>query len=138
MRNRFRNVSFLSDGFYDNYIPFMPKNQVFSVIFRLLIFELSSVRPPFFENEFAFFLYTLVKMSTDLSILTIQAACFQKKFLFFRKKCLQFWKTRRIMKSRKRFRTFRIHQIQQTGGWKHGRNNQRAVRSMRPVRLDRQ
>ena len=42
MRNRFRNVSFLSDGFYDNYIPFMPKNQVFSVIFRLLIFELPS------------------------------------------------------------------------------------------------
>ena len=51
MRNRFRNVSFLSDGFYDNYIPFMPKNQVFSVIFRLLIFELPSARPPFFENE---------------------------------------------------------------------------------------
>ena len=56
MRNRFRNVSFLSDGFYDNYIPFMPKNQVFSVIFRLLIFELPSARPPFFENEFACFL----------------------------------------------------------------------------------
>jgi len=35
----------------------MPKNQVFSVIFRLLIFEPPSARPPFFENEFAFFLY---------------------------------------------------------------------------------
>ena len=35
----------------------MPKNQVFSVIFRLLIFELPSARPLFLENEFAFFLY---------------------------------------------------------------------------------
>ena len=51
MRNRFRNVSFLSDGFYDNYIPFMPKNQVFSVIFRLLIFELPSARPPFLKTN---------------------------------------------------------------------------------------
>ena len=51
MRNRFRNVSFLSDGFYDNYIPFMPKNQVFSVIFRLLIFKLSSARPPFLKTN---------------------------------------------------------------------------------------
>jgi len=57
MRNRFRNISFLSIEFYDNYIPFMPKNQVFSVIFRLLIFEPLSMLPPFFENEFAFFLY---------------------------------------------------------------------------------
>ena len=51
MRNRFRNVSFLSDGFYDNYIPFMPKNQVFSVIFRLLIFEPPSARPPFLKTN---------------------------------------------------------------------------------------
>ena len=58
MRNRFRNVSFLSDGFYDNYIPFMPKNQVFSVIFRLLIFEPPSARPPFLKtNSRASYIY---------------------------------------------------------------------------------
>ena len=51
MRNRFRNVSFLSGGFYDNYIPFMPKNQVFSVIFRLLFFELLSMLPPFLKTN---------------------------------------------------------------------------------------
>ena len=51
MRNRFRNVSFLSDEFYDNYIPFMPKNQVFSAIFRLLIFELLSARPFFLKTN---------------------------------------------------------------------------------------
>ena len=51
MRNRFRNVSFLSVGFYDNYIPFMPKNQVFSAIFRLLIFELLSARPFFLKTN---------------------------------------------------------------------------------------
>ena len=51
MRNRFRNISFLSDEFYDNYIPFMPKNQVFSLIFRLLIFEPSSARPPFLKTN---------------------------------------------------------------------------------------
>ncbi len=34
----------------------MPKNQVFSVIFRLLIFEPLSMLSPFFENEFACFL----------------------------------------------------------------------------------
>jgi len=51
MRNRFRSVSFLSDGFYDNYIPFMPKNQVFSVIFRLSIFEPLSARPPFLKTN---------------------------------------------------------------------------------------
>ena len=51
MRNRFRNVSFLSVGFYDNYIPFMPKNQVFSVIFRLLFFELLSMLPPFLKTN---------------------------------------------------------------------------------------
>ena len=58
MRNRFRNISFLSDEFYDNYIPFMPKNQVFSVIFRLLIFELPSARPPFLKtNSRASYIY---------------------------------------------------------------------------------
>ena len=58
MRNRFRSVSFLSDGFYDNYIPFMPKNQVFSVIFRLLIFELLSAHPFFLKtNSLSSYIY---------------------------------------------------------------------------------
>ena len=138
MRNRFRSVSFLSDGFYDNYIPFMPKNQVFSVIFRLLIFESLSARPSFLKtNSLASYISPCENVN-GFEHFDHSSRFLSEKISIFRKKCLQFWKTRRIMKSRKRFRTFRIHQIQQTGGWKHGRNNQRAVRSMRPVRLDRQ